>query len=370
MKLNAEAQKRLLRWGSRTLLLVGFAAGVVVLVLWLSGKFSAKVPMDREPAESGPPAANAQIVKVREIPQPRIESAVGTIQAVHEATVGSRLLARVVSISPKLKAGQPVQEGDILLQLDETGLEAKVKQAKSAVVAAEALRAQAASDVKDFAPLLKSKAISRQTYDNAVTVFDAAVANLQGAEEAVKVATAELNHATVRAPMNAVVIDKKVNVGDTVTPGQVLVTLFDPQRMQLVASVRESLAHDLKEGQSIGVRIDKLKKVCSGTISEIVPEAQTASRSFLVKVTGPCPPGIYSGMFGRVLIPLDEERILVVPRAAVRNVGQLELVEVVEKDRTSRRAIRTGRRIGDDVEVLSGLRVGERVVVPPVADAF
>ena len=62
----------------------------------------------------------------------------GTVQAVHEATVGSRLLARVVSISPDLKAGQPVKEDDVLLQFDKTALEAKVKQAKSAVAEAEA----------------------------------------------------------------------------------------------------------------------------------------------------------------------------------------------------------------------------------------
>jgi RND family efflux transporter MFP subunit len=367
MKLRTNVLTHLLRWNRRVLLLLGFAAGVILLVLWLSGKFSPKVPMDRETAESRPLAANAKTAEVREIRQPRFESAVGTIQAVHETSVGARLLARVVAIN--LKAGQAVRAGDVLVRLDDSGLQAKLQQAKSAVAAAEATRAQAASDVDKYAPLEKTGAISRQTYDKAVTALRTAEANLQGAEEMVKEVQATLSYATVRASTDAVVIDKKVNVGDTVTPGQVLVTLFDPQRMQLVASVRESLAHDLEEGQSIGVEIKKLNKLCSGTISEIVPEAQTASRTFQVKVTGPCPPGIYAGMFGRILIPLGEERILVVPRAAVRNVGQLELVEVVEKDRTSRRAIRTGRRIGEDVEVLSGLRAGERVVLPPASEA-
>jgi multidrug efflux pump subunit AcrA (membrane-fusion protein) len=134
--------------------------------------------------------------------------------------------------------------------------------------------------------------------------------------------------------------------------------------MQLVASVRESLAHQLQEGQQIGVRIERLRKQCSGTISEIVPEAQSASRTFQVKVTGPCPPGIYSGMFGRLLIPLDEEEILVVPARAVRNVGQLQLVEVVKDGHVTRRSVRTGRRLGPDIEVLSGIQEAEQVVVP------
>ena len=102
-------------------------------------------------------------------------------------------------------------------------------------------------------------------------------------------------------------IDKKVDVGDMVTPGQMLVTLFDPKQMQLVASVRESLTRQLQVGQDIGVQVEGLNKQCSGTVSEIVPEAQSASRTFQVKVTGPCPAGIYSGMFGRILIPLEEE---------------------------------------------------------------
>ncbi len=95
-----------------------------------------------------------------------------------------------------------------------------------------------------------------------------------------------------------------------------------------------------------------------------MPEAQAASRTFQVKVTGPCPKGVYSGMFARMLIPLDEEQVLVIPAGAVRRVGQLELVDVVDGDSTTRRAIRTGRTIDDDVEVLSGLRPGERVLVP------
>ena len=69
------------------------------------------------------------------------------------------------------------------------------------------------------------------------------------------------------------------------------------------------------------------------------------------------------------MIPLQEEQVLVIPRQAVRNVGQLELVVVLENGQASRRAVRTGRPIEDDVEVLSGLREGEEVVVPAVSES-
>jgi multidrug efflux pump subunit AcrA (membrane-fusion protein) len=149
-----------------------------------------------------------------------------------------------------------------------------------------------------------------------------------------------------------------------VTPGQMLATLFDPLRMQLVANVRESLAHRLTVGQPIDVQIENLNKRCLGTISEIVPEANAGSRAFEVKVTGPCPEGVYSGMFARILIPLDDEPVLVIPRRAVQSVGQLDLVNVTTDGAVRRRAVRLGRTIGEDVEVLSGLREGECVQVP------
>lgn len=148
-----------------------------------------------------------------------------------------------------------------------------------------------------------------------------------------------------------------------VTPGKVLLTLYDPTRMQLVASVRESLTRRIAVGQSIYVQVDALNKQCKGLVSEIVPEAESASRTFSVKVTGPCPPGIYTGMFGRLLIPLDDEEVIVVPRSVVRRIGQLTIVDVADGEVLRRRAVQLGRTFEEKVEVLSGLRVGERVAI-------
>jgi len=360
-------------WIGRGAVLSGFAAVVVLLMLWLAGKFSPKVPVTNSANQSRVPTIAGQLVRVQLIRLPISESAVGTIRAVHETTIGSKLLARVVEVN--LKAGQRVKADDILVRLDDTDLRAKFQQAKAAVASIEAVRAQAAADEKRYAALIESKAVSRQDYEKTVTALRSAEADLRRAQETVNEVQATLDWATVRSPFNGTVIDKKVDAGDMVTPGQMLLTLFDPKRMQLVASVRESLTRQLQVGQSIGVRIDGLNKQCSGTVSEIVPESQSSSRAFQVKVTGPCPTGIYSGMFGRILIPLDEEQVLLIPQQTVRKVGQLELVQVIKKGRAVQRAVRTGRNLGDvkdesglvlcdQVEVLSGLRQGEQVVLP------
>ncbi len=342
-------------------------------MLYLSGRFSPKVPISEASAQPAAGRIEGSVVRAQVIPLPLTESAVGTIRAVYEIPIRSKLLARVVEVN--ITAGQQVKEGDILVRLDDTDLRAKLEQAKAAVTSIEAHLGQAAADVERNTALRRSNAVSEQEYEKSVTALRSAEADLQRARQAVNEMQAMVDWATIPSPITGTVVDKQVDAGETVSPGQLLVKLYDPTRMQLVANVRESLTSQLQVGQSIGVQIENLGKQCLGTVSEIVPEAQSSSRAFQVKVTGPCPDGIYSGMFGRILIPLGTERVTVIPAAAVRRVGQLELVEVVEHGQPIQRAIRTGRALGtvsdpgggvlhDQVEVLSGLREGEEVVVP------
>jgi RND family efflux transporter MFP subunit len=349
-------------WGSRAATLFGFALGATLLLLWLAGKFAPKVLLSAERPSASEDKAPGIIAQVRLVRRPMVETAVGTIRPVHEAAIGARLLARVVEVN--LKAGQVVNAGDVLVRLDDVDLRARRSQAEAVLHAAEAARALAQADAIRSANLIKAKAVSRQEDDRAVGAFKSADAELRRAKESINEIQATLEWATVRSPIRGIVIDKKASVGDMVTPGQILATLYDPSQMQLVASARESLATRLKVGQPIDVQIDSFHKQCLGTISEIVPEAESSSRAFQVKVTGSFPEGVYSGMFGRILIPLDEEQILVIPRQAVQSVGQLDLVNVATDGAISRRAVRLGRTIGADVEVLSGLREGESVQVP------
>ena len=117
---------------------------VVILLLWMSGKFTSKVPSEvSEPAIQN---IHGQLVTVRLVKQPLTESAVGTVQAVHETTIASKLLSRVMEMN--IKAGQAVKKNDVLMRLDESDLRAKLQQAKSSVVMAEAAHNQAVLDEK------------------------------------------------------------------------------------------------------------------------------------------------------------------------------------------------------------------------------
>ena len=171
------------------------------------------------------------------------------------------------------------------------------------------------------------------------------------------------------APFAGIVVDKTVQPGDTVAPGQVMLSLYDPSQMQLVASVRESLAKRLQVGQMLMARLESLGFECQATISEMVPKADISSRSFEVKVTGPCPAGVYSGMFGRLMLPLDDEQLLLIPVNTIQRVGQLTYVQVASGEQLVRRSVQVGRVFDERVEILAGIQVGERVFVPNSATA-
>ena len=347
---------------------VVFTAVVVVLLLWLAGVFAPKVGTGEHgpAAVAGRPVGNTPLVAARLVKIPATEPAVGTVRAVHETSVASKLLAKVIAVNAQ--AGQAVRKGDVLARLDDEDLTARLRQADAAVAAATAARDQARIEYERVNGLYEQGNASQVEWERADTARKTADAELERAQQGRSEAQTNVDYATVRSPIDGTVVDKRVEAGDTAAPGQVLVTLYDPDRMQLVARVRESLAQRLQVGQEIGVRIDALTKTCAGSVSEIVPEAETASRSFSVKVTGPCPPGVYSGMFGRLLIPLDDEEVLLIPRQAVRHIGQLDVVDVAEAAGDQRvlrrRSVQLGRGFDEDVEVLAGLKAGEQVALP------
>lgn len=359
-KKNAVVSKSIVARFSGWLVALLMTAVVTMMLLFLAGVFHSKVPSESA-EEITRSAAGLKTEAARLLRRTRYETAVGTVKPVHESSVAAKLLAKVVETN--LTAGQTVAMGDVLVKLDDSDLQSRLKQAEAALTSAEVNRDQAATDFARAQKLQEKNAISKADFDRAESAVKSAESAVNQAKHAVHESQIMLDYATIKSPMSGTIVDKQVEVGDTVSPGQVLLTLFDPSHMQMVASVRESLAMHLKPGQMLPTRLDSLDLDCEATISELVPEADVASRSFTVKVTGPCPPGAYSGMFGRLKLPLADEEVLVVPASAIRRVGQLTMVDIVYDNVVRRRNVRIGRTLGTDVEILSGLSDGELVVV-------
>jgi len=351
---------KLLRSLLKPLALIVTGAALILVMAILAGWFHEKVAT-QSPSASPIQMTSGALGEVKLVRKPKYETAVGTIQPVHEAAVAAKLLARVTEVN--VRAGQTVGEGDILIRLDDQDLTARVQQAVAARSSIQAELDRSVADYRRAQQLRGTNAISQAELDQMEAAVKSGRANLERAQGAVDETKVILNYATIRSPLTGVVVDKRVEPGDTVTPGQVLVTLYEPQRMQMLATVRESLALRLRVGDKIPAMLEALGLECQATVSEIVPQAETASRSFTVKLTGPCPPGVYSGMFGRISIPLGDEQIVAVPAAAVQRVGQLTFVSVVVDGEHRRRSVRLGRRFEEGDEVLAGLSPGEQVVL-------
>jgi len=344
----------------RWIFLLAGVLGVALLLAAFAGVFHPKVEQSQLPP-ARPVPADAVLVAVREITRPRFESAIGAIKPVHEADVASKILARVLELNAT--AGLSVKSGDVLVRLSDEEQQSRVRQAEAERDSMQAQLQLAEIEFQRAAQLVASRSISQAEYDIARTRVQTTQADLERATRAMEEAKVFLGFATIAAPFSGIVVDKVVEPGDTVSPGQTLLTLYDPTHMQMVASVRESLAMKLKVGQTLPARLESLGYECDATVSEVVPRADVSSRSFDVKVTGPCPPGVYSGMFARLMLPLGDEQLLLLPQAAIQRVGQLTMVQVAANGELARRSVQLGRSFGDQVEILSGLAAGEQVLI-------
>ena len=350
--------KRWLRWVGLGVAAVACVACVAVMMVMLGGGFRKRIQPG--PTEVGRLLlGDAPVVAVETVRVLVVEEAIGTVRAAQQTEVGAKVLARVLSVN--VTAGQHVTEGTVLIELERGDLEARANQARAATQAAQATLSQAQTNFDRITRLRGENSASELEFTTATNELNAAKANVEKARSAVQEAETVLQYATIRAPLTGVVIDKAVDVGDMVQPGQTVLRIYD--RLQLVATVRESLATRLSVSQTLSVTLDALDLRCEGVISEIVPESDALSRAFQVKVTGPCPPGVIPGMFGRLAIPLGEREELRIPRSAVRRIGQVPVVyRLVEGNRVERTFIQIAGESDQHVAVASGLSAGDKIV--------
>ena len=184
-----------------------------------------------------------------------------------------------------------------------------------------------------------------------------------------EVSTARVNAAYARltSPINGIVVAKQADVGTMVTPGAPLLSLEDDSHYRLEISVEESQLGKIHLHDQARVEIEALgnkELVCS--VEEIVPASDPSSRSYLVKVGLPNVAGaqLHSGLYGKARFISGQRQVLAIPQTAISQRGQLVGLFVVDQSGSARlRLIKTGKTIGDRVEVLSGLNAGEQVVV-------
>lgn len=168
------------------------------------------------------------------------------------------------------------------------------------------------------------------------------------------------------------VTEKRADAGTLASPGMPLFTIEDTRSYRLEATVDESEIRFARLGQIVPVTLDVFgDTVLSGKVTQIVPAADPASRSVLVKVELPAVDRLRSGLFGRARFSRGDRGAILIPRTAVVERGQLRSVYVVGGDGIAGlRYITLGEGAEQRVEVLSGLDSGEKLIVAPGAREF
>jgi RND family efflux transporter MFP subunit len=294
-------------------------------------------------------AARAQIAESKQ--RVATEEVVGTVRARLRAVIEAKVTGKIDELLAV--PGQNVKAGDRLVTVDAREAQARYEQAR-------AVRQQAESDLKRFTTLFEQKILSQSE-------FDAAQSKFRVADAAMNEAEAMLGYTKVTAPFDGIITRKYADVGDLAAPGKPLLEMEDARQLRLEADVPEAVVDRIKLGDRLPVRIASQEAILEGAVSEIAPASDPNSRTFLVKLDLPSAPGLRAGQFGRVAMPVGETSAIRVPASAVVQRGQMELVFIATDGRAQLRLIKTGERIGNEVEVVSGLSAGESVVVDGAA---
>jgi RND family efflux transporter MFP subunit len=178
-----------------------------------------------------------------------------------------------------------------------------------------------------------------------------------------------LTYTTIKAPINGVVTDRRVERGDLANPGQVLLSVYDPQNMRIEVPVPVRLIEKLALNQTVDISLDRPSRPFKGRVSEIVSAIDPLSRTQEVKVHIDNKKGdILPGTFGRVWVYEDPYPAVMIPASAVVLSGQLEMVHLVKGERVVRQMVKTGPAFGKKVEILSGLSQGDIILVSPLKE--
>jgi multidrug efflux system membrane fusion protein len=342
-----------LRWirGLRVVTQIGVGSlAMVGLMIWAAGGCVEKGPEGRQALDEGEPLLpGTPTIQVLATNLSARIPVMGTTASEQTIQISPRLSAEVQTVTAR--AGDRVKVGDELVRLDD-------REIREQLAVAESQRALADREFQRAKQLFEKNATTEQSLTAAESAAQTAKANV----DRVNVL---LSYAHLVSPIEGIVIERRIEVGDMAHPGQVLMTIYDPKRMRIETPVPVRLIDRLALGKTVEVTIDHPSIQCQGHVEEIVGAIDPLSRTRKVKVHLPEQAGILPGTFGRIWVQDLPRPFLLIPPIALQRWGQLEMVEVVRGDRRIRRLVKAGGIYPEGMEILSGLNPGEILVAKP-----
>ncbi len=341
--------------------------------------------------------------------------AVGTVRSKTTSVLSSKTVGSILAIH--VREGDRVRTAQLLIEIDDRDSRAQVQRAKaglrevqdaqeeieqniraaeSAREAAEAGRSLAAATFKRYNALLEERSVSQQEFDEVQAKLKVAQAELDRAERMLQaliarksqilakteqakadVANAQvfLTYTRITAPISGIITAKQADIGALAAPGVPLLTVEDDTRYRLEVAVEESQVKNIPVGIPAKVEIEAIGQQLVSRVTEVVPAADPATRSYTVRIDLPTPGKIEvsrnlrSGLFGRARFAVGKKQAVIVPQTAIVRQGQLVGLYAIDREGIAHlRLVKIGKTDADRVEVLSGLNEGDRIAVDHIKE--
>jgi len=350
-------------------------------------------------------AKPVQVEIVKEETVKRAVDLVGTLAAVDQVTISSEADGKVsrilADLGDRVKAGQPLilvdrekqqynfdqQRATLEKSLAQLGapdpqhLPEPEKTPDVQKAAADLAQAKQAHD--RASQLFKRTLIPQQTLDDAATTlqskqasYDLSLQNaknlrasIQASEASMKLADRQLRDTEIRAPFDGYVEKRLVNLGELVKTQMPVMAIVRVDPLKVIAEIPERMAPWIKDGQPVQLRVDAYPdRPFVGKVSRISPAVNTATRAFPFEALVPNQDAVLKpGTFARVHIESDKtDTVLTLPYSAMQYRYGVNRVFVVDGDKLSVRELKVGDRLGERIEILGGVKSGERVAVTDV----
>ena len=348
---------------------------ILVVCLSVAGVAGAMLKKQNQPAPAAQPATPAAAVleflpsdvttaKSRDLRQ--LLPLSGSLRAVNQASVKAKVAGEVREVL--VREGEAVKAGQVLIKMDVSDYQARVDQARGALMAARGQLDIAAKTRDNNKALLGKGFISKNAFDNAESQYEIARANVESARGALDVAQKALSDTVIRAPISGLVSSRSVQPGEKVSADNRLLDVVDLSRMELEAAVPAADIMNVAPGQEVQVRIEGMPQPLTGTVARINPATQAGSRSIMVYVKIDNPQNVLRvSMFGEAQLTIAKKaNVLSVPQTAIQNDAGNTYVYAIENGKLAQKPVALGAR-GDDgegaaVEVLNGLQEGAQIV--------
>ncbi|WP_163338382.1 efflux RND transporter periplasmic adaptor subunit [Desulfopila sp. IMCC35008] len=271
----------------------------------------------------------------------------GTIEPVNRVEIAAKVSGSIIDLPVVL--GSEIEKGELLVEISAGEIDAQLQQSKAQLD-------QARRNLDRERKLLSQKAATRES-------VRALQEGVEIAEAAYTEALTFQQYTSIKAPINGRVTRKHVNKGDLATPGKPLLNIEDNKHLQVITDIPERYIFQIKQGDKLQVEVPSAEMTITGSVAEVAPNADPQTRTAPIKLDIEADEKLYGGQFVRVALNTKEVQTLTIPQSALVPIGQMERVFVVEEDIAKLRLVRSGEIYGDSIEILSGLKEGERVVI-------